>query len=53
MIAEKHCNGTRQSPIDIVTDYVLPDANLTSFNFTGYDDDTTLTEIKNTGHSSK
>ncbi|XP_067286088.1 carbonic anhydrase 4-like [Pseudorasbora parva] len=48
-IASKDCNGTQQSPIDIVIANVQPDANLTSFKFTGYDDQTVLTEIKNTG----
>lgn len=52
-IAERDCNGTRQSPIDIVTANILPDANLMSFKFTGYDDDTTLYEIENLGYTSK
>uniref|UniRef100_A0A673GA17 Carbonic anhydrase XVb n=1 Tax=Sinocyclocheilus rhinocerous TaxID=307959 RepID=A0A673GA17_9TELE len=46
---KKDCNGTQQSPIDIITTNVQANANLTSFTFTGYDDNTTLTEIKNTG----
>lgn len=49
----KECNGTEQSPINIVTADVQANTNLTSFNFTGYDDDTNLIEIKNTGHSIK
>ncbi|XP_051771244.1 carbonic anhydrase 4-like [Ctenopharyngodon idella] len=53
IIAEKDCNGTQQSPIDITTANVQANANLTSFNFTGYDDKTTLTEIKNTGKTIK
>ncbi|RXN12068.1 transient receptor potential cation channel subfamily M member 4-like isoform X1 [Labeo rohita] len=52
IIAEKDCNGTQQSPIDIITANVQANANLTPFNFTGYDDNTTLTEIKNTGKTS-
>ncbi|XP_067225189.1 carbonic anhydrase 4-like [Chanodichthys erythropterus] len=52
-IASKDCNGTQQSPIDIITANVQANANLTSFNFTGYDDKTTLTEIKNTGTTIK
>ncbi|XP_051771243.1 putative carbonic anhydrase 3 [Ctenopharyngodon idella] len=51
--ASKDCNGTHQSPIDIVTANVQANANLTSFNFTGYNDKTTLTEIKNTGKTVK
>ncbi|XP_016382455.1 carbonic anhydrase 4-like [Sinocyclocheilus rhinocerous] len=49
IIAEKSCNGTQQSPVDIVTANVQANANLTAFTFTGYDDNATLTEIKNTG----
>ncbi|XP_016145509.1 carbonic anhydrase 4-like [Sinocyclocheilus grahami] len=49
IIAEKYCNGTQQSPVDIVTANVQANTNLTAFTFTGYDDNTTLTEIKNTG----
>ncbi|XP_050979837.1 carbonic anhydrase 4-like [Labeo rohita] len=48
-IAEKYCNGTRQSPINIVTANVQANANLTSLIFTGYSDKAALTEIKNTG----
>ncbi|XP_056628040.1 carbonic anhydrase 4-like [Triplophysa dalaica] len=50
-IAERDCNGTRQSPKDIVTVNILPDANLNSFKFTGYDDETTLYEIENLGYT--
>ncbi|XP_016145444.1 carbonic anhydrase 4-like [Sinocyclocheilus grahami] len=53
IIAEKDCNGAQQSPIAIITTNVKANANLTSFIFTGYDDDTTLTEIKNTGTTIK
>ncbi|XP_051968333.1 carbonic anhydrase 4-like [Xyrauchen texanus] len=52
-IARNSCNGTQQSPIDIVTANVQADASLTSFNFIGYDDNTTLTEIENTGKTIK
>uniref|UniRef100_A0A9J8DFG9 Carbonic anhydrase XVb n=1 Tax=Cyprinus carpio carpio TaxID=630221 RepID=A0A9J8DFG9_CYPCA len=41
------------SPIDIVTTNAQANANLTSFTFTGYDDNTVLTEIKNTGTTIK
>ncbi|XP_051968331.1 carbonic anhydrase 4-like [Xyrauchen texanus] len=53
IIARNSCNGNQQSPIDIVTADVQADACLTSFNFIGYDDDTTLTEIINTGKTIK
>uniref|UniRef100_A0A8C1Y0M1 Carbonic anhydrase XVb n=1 Tax=Cyprinus carpio TaxID=7962 RepID=A0A8C1Y0M1_CYPCA len=39
---------SKSSPIDIVTTNAQANANLTSFTFTGYDDNTVLTEIKNT-----
>lgn len=51
IIAEKHCNGTQQSPINIVTANVKANANLTSFTYVGYNDSTALTVIKNTGTS--
>ncbi|XP_056101755.1 carbonic anhydrase 4-like [Rhinichthys klamathensis goyatoka] len=53
IIAEKDCNGTQQSPINIISANVRANANLTPFNFTGYDDKATLTEIKNTGKTIK
>ncbi|XP_052427547.1 carbonic anhydrase 4 isoform X2 [Carassius gibelio] len=49
IIAEKDCNGTQQSPIDIVTTNVQANTTLTPFTFTGYNQDATLTEITNTG----
>ncbi|XP_059387705.1 carbonic anhydrase 4-like [Carassius carassius] len=49
IIAEKDCNGTQQSPIDIVTTNVQANTNLTHFTFTGYNENSTLTEITNTG----
>uniref|UniRef100_A0A8C2L2S4 Carbonic anhydrase XVb n=1 Tax=Cyprinus carpio TaxID=7962 RepID=A0A8C2L2S4_CYPCA len=39
---------SKSSPIDIVTTNAQANANLTPFTFTGYDDNTVLTEIKNT-----
>lgn len=51
IIAEKYCNGTRQSPINIVTANVKANANLTSFTYIGYNDSTALTAIRNTGTS--
>ncbi|XP_056101993.1 carbonic anhydrase 4-like [Rhinichthys klamathensis goyatoka] len=52
-IASKACNGTQQSPINIISANVRANANLTPFNFTGYDDKATLTEIINTGKTIK
>ncbi|KAF4111735.1 hypothetical protein G5714_008766 [Onychostoma macrolepis] len=53
IIAEKDCDGTQQSPIDIVTADVQANTNLTAFTFTGYNDRATLTEIENTGRTIK
>ncbi|XP_043110256.1 uncharacterized protein LOC122355757 [Puntigrus tetrazona] len=49
IIAAKNCNGTQQSPINIVTANIKANANLTSLKFTGYNDKAALTGIKNTG----
>ncbi|KAK7134271.1 hypothetical protein R3I93_017626 [Phoxinus phoxinus] len=45
----KSCNGSSQSPINIVTANVQGNSNLTSFNFTGFDDNSTFLTINNTG----
>ncbi|XP_067286089.1 carbonic anhydrase 4-like [Pseudorasbora parva] len=45
------CNGSRQSPINIVTASVQENPNLTSFNFTGFDDNSTFMSISNSGDS--
>uniref|UniRef100_A0A671KMP4 Carbonic anhydrase n=1 Tax=Sinocyclocheilus anshuiensis TaxID=1608454 RepID=A0A671KMP4_9TELE len=50
-IAPQFCNGSKQSPINIVTASVQGNPNLTSFNFTGFDDNSTFRDIKNTGES--
>ncbi|XP_036427544.1 uncharacterized protein LOC118808774 [Colossoma macropomum] len=42
-----HCSGDCQSPINIVTADVQEDPNLTAFNFAGFDDNSTLLQIKN------
>ncbi|XP_077062344.1 carbonic anhydrase 4-like [Siphateles boraxobius] len=49
--APQFCNGSSQSPIDIVTKSVQGNPNLTSFNFTGFDDNSTFMSINNTGQS--
>lgn len=48
-IAPHECNGTNQSPIDIVTANVKPDTNLTAFSFRGFNDSSALINIENTG----
>ncbi|KAG1928872.1 carbonic anhydrase XVa [Pimephales promelas] len=45
------CNGSRQSPINIVTASVQENPSLSSFNFTGFDDNSTFKSITNTGKS--
>ncbi|XP_050979916.1 carbonic anhydrase 4 [Labeo rohita] len=50
-IAPQYCNGSKQSPINIVTTSVQENPNLTSFNFTGFNDNSTFVNIKNTGES--
>ncbi|KAI7797222.1 carbonic anhydrase XVa precursor [Triplophysa rosa] len=50
-IAPQYCSGSRQSPINIVTSEVKANSKLTSFTFTGFDDDSTLFSIGNTGDS--
>uniref|UniRef100_A0A673G8S7 Carbonic anhydrase n=1 Tax=Sinocyclocheilus rhinocerous TaxID=307959 RepID=A0A673G8S7_9TELE len=46
-ITPQYCNGSKQSPINIVTASVQGNPNLTSFNFTGFDDNSTFRDIKN------
>ncbi|XP_051771650.1 carbonic anhydrase 4-like [Ctenopharyngodon idella] len=50
-IAPQFCNGFKQSPINIVTVSVQGNPNLTTFNFTGFDDNSTFLEIVNSGVS--
>ncbi|KAF5899497.1 carbonic anhydrase 4-like, partial [Clarias magur] len=50
-LAPHECNGTRQSPINIVTADVKSDENLTAFHFTGFNDSSTFLNILNTGKS--
>ncbi|KAK2866002.1 hypothetical protein Q7C36_002058 [Tachysurus vachellii] len=48
-LAPHDCNGTNQSPINILTAGVMPDSNLTAFTFRGFNDSSTLINILNTG----
>ncbi|XP_051968121.1 carbonic anhydrase 2-like isoform X4 [Xyrauchen texanus] len=50
-IVSQFCNGSRQSPIDIVTANVQANPKLTTFNFTGFGDNATFMSIINSGHS--
>ncbi|XP_027019057.1 carbonic anhydrase 4-like [Tachysurus fulvidraco] len=48
-LAPHDCNGTNQSPINIVTADVKPDSNLTAFSFRGFNDSSALINIRNNG----
>ncbi|ROL48627.1 Carbonic anhydrase 4 [Anabarilius grahami] len=50
-IAPTFCNGSKQSPINIVTSSVQGNSKLTSFTFTGFDDNSTFISITNSGDS--
>ncbi|XP_031417313.1 carbonic anhydrase 1-like [Clupea harengus] len=50
-IVTDYCNGSRQSPIDIISANI--EADLGAFTFTGFDDNTTMSKIKNTGKTVK
>ncbi|XP_036427545.1 carbonic anhydrase 4-like [Colossoma macropomum] len=52
-IAGAYCNGTRQSPVNIVTASVKANEDLTALKFKGFNDSTALTEIKNSGREVK
>ncbi|TDH15682.1 hypothetical protein EPR50_G00011900 [Perca flavescens] len=52
-IAAAHCNGSRQSPINIVSASAQIDSNLTAFTFHNYSSKSTMTTIKNTGNTVK
>nr|XP_046176739.1 carbonic anhydrase 4-like [Oncorhynchus gorbuscha] len=52
-IVTEHCNGSRQSPINIVSASAVGDETLTAFTFTKYGDNSTMNKIKNTGKTVK
>lgn len=52
-LVPQYCNGTRQSPINIVTADVKADSNLTAFSFNGFDDKANILQILNSGKSGK
>ncbi|XP_014830305.1 PREDICTED: carbonic anhydrase 4-like [Poecilia mexicana] len=52
-IAALYCNGTRQSPINIVSASATEDGNLTEFTFEGYNSKSALDIIENTGDTVK
>ncbi|XP_068439574.1 uncharacterized protein [Clinocottus analis] len=52
-IVSEFCNGSRQSPIDIVSASAQVDPNLTAFTFTNFDSTSSLDKISNTGKTVK
>uniref|UniRef100_A0A3Q4H778 Carbonic anhydrase n=1 Tax=Neolamprologus brichardi TaxID=32507 RepID=A0A3Q4H778_NEOBR len=48
-ISPEYCNGTRQSPINIVSASATRNDRLTEFTFVKYDDTSAMTSITNTG----
>ncbi|XP_054913808.1 carbonic anhydrase XVb [Poeciliopsis prolifica] len=53
LISPLYCNGTRQSPINIVSANATEDEKLTEFSFQGYDNRSALATITNTGDTVK
>ncbi|XP_040923180.1 carbonic anhydrase XVb [Toxotes jaculatrix] len=53
VIAPQYCNGTRQSPINIVSASAKANSNLTEFTFVDYSSTSALTKITNTGKTVK
>ncbi|XP_026888462.2 carbonic anhydrase 1-like [Electrophorus electricus] len=49
----QHCNGTRQSPVNIETKNVKLDLSLVPFSFSGFDDSSALLHILNEGKTVK
>ncbi|XP_041818722.1 carbonic anhydrase XVb [Chelmon rostratus] len=47
------CNGTRQSPINIISSSAKPNANLTAFTFNNYSSINGMKKIENTGKTVK
>ncbi|XP_039472551.1 carbonic anhydrase 4-like [Oreochromis aureus] len=52
-LSSQYCNGTRQSPIDIVSASATPNDNLSEFTFVNYNDTSAMTSIENTGDTVK
>lgn len=48
-IVPQYCNGTRQSPINIVSANAVADDKLTEFTFYNYHSPTALKTMQNTG----
>ncbi|XP_060795390.1 carbonic anhydrase 4-like isoform X2 [Neoarius graeffei] len=53
VIVPHFCSGTHQSPINIVTSKVQADDKLKAFTFNGFNDNSTILNIQNTGKTVK
>ncbi|XP_070846820.1 carbonic anhydrase XVb [Chaetodon trifascialis] len=53
VISSSFCNGTRQSPINIISSSAEPNDNLTAFTFHNYSSTSGLKMIENTGKTVK
>ncbi|GLD57427.1 carbonic anhydrase-like protein [Lates japonicus] len=53
VISTKYCNGSRQSPIDIVSSSATADSNLTAFTFQNFNSTTAMKKMENTGKTIK
>ncbi|XP_029933707.1 carbonic anhydrase 4-like [Myripristis murdjan] len=53
LLPESHCDGERQSPINIKKDDAMEDKLLDDFTYTKFDDKHTMKYIINTGHTVK
>lgn len=53
LLPYSHCDGQRQSPVDIDTKKAVEDKHLGAFKFTGFDNKEAIENITNTGHTVK
>ncbi|XP_054622670.1 uncharacterized protein LOC129176554 isoform X2 [Dunckerocampus dactyliophorus] len=53
LLPDSHCNGNRQSPINIEAQKAVVDEHLDGFSFTKFDDKHAIKYITNTGHTVK
>lgn len=51
LLRYSHCDGTRQSPINIEKVNAVVDEHLNAFNFKKFDDKHVIEHIINTGHT--
>lgn len=51
LLPYSHCDGQRQSPVDIDTKKAVEDKHLGAFKFAGFDNKEAIENITNTGHT--